>query len=895
MGVVHAFRFRLRALLDRRRMDAEIDEEMAFHITSYVTEMIGRGVPEAEARRDALSRFGGVSGMRDEVRDAEGLAPWDAVRQHLAYAAHGVRRAPLFSAMVALTLGLGIGANGAMFGIIDHLLLRGPESVARPAALRRVYVTTLNGAGTATTAAIEPYALYTLLRDQTTGFAGFAAYSPAAQVRVSQRADAASVPAVYATADFFPLLGVRPYLGRFYSAAEDRPPVGAQVVVLGYGLWRRQFGADSSVLGRTIGPASHPMTVIGVAPPGFTGVERAPVDAWLPMSSRGNTGTWATTWNATSTLIVTRLGPGMSTKVADEKVTATLRAGYSGQGPTMRHADVSVRPISFDNSGVEPPELGVARLLYGVALIVLLIAAANVANLLMARAVRRQRELAVRVALGAGRMRLASMMLAEAASLAVLGGVAGLGFAYWGGTLIRRTLLPSVAWTTSPVDPTVLAYTALVVLVTTLIVGLIPALRATRGDPLPALKAGIAQSGDQHQRMRNLLGIGQVALSLVLLFTAALFVGSLWHIRQLDLGLQPDRVLAAGVGLPGSAVRTREEAEQASALEHARMRQLLDQVRRLPGVEHASVAIGTPFYSAFGVGMSLPGHDTLPAAPGGGPWVNAVAPDYFATVGTGLLRGRVFTEADHEGSEPVVVVNQIMARTFWPNEDPLGKCIDIQWTRACTRVVGVVADARQWKLREDPAMQYYVPYGQESGIGGAMLLVRPKGDAERFAGELHSALVRIAPDARYVDVATLQSRLDPQIRPWRVGALMFGLFGLLALLVAAIGLFSVVSYLVVQRTHEMGVRIALGARAAQIARMVLGGTLGMTVIGIAIGTVASLALAPFLQPLLFDTGASNPWLLALVAAVLLGSALLAGLAPTWRACRIDPMNALRAD
>ena len=536
-----------------------------------------------------------------------------------------------------------------------------------------------------------------------------------------------------------------------------------------------------------------------------------------------------------------------------------------------------------------------ARLLYAVAIIVLLIAAANVANLLLARAVRRRRELGVRVALGAGRGRLASMMLAEASALAMVGGVAGLAFAYWGGALIRRTLLPTVAWTASPVDTTVLGYTALVVVGTTLIVGLVPALRATRGDPVAALKAGIAQTGDQHQGMRNLLGISQVALSLLLLFTAALFVRSLWQVRELDLGLQPDRVVAASIGFPNAEVRTQAEATRAAALELARLRQLLDRVRQLPGVAQASIAIGTPFYSAFSVGMGLPGHDTLPAAPGGGPWVNAVAPDYFTTVGTRPLRGRGFTSADHEGSEPVVVVNDIMARTFWPNEDALGKCIDIQWTRTCTRAVGVVANARQWKLREDPSMQYYVPYGQESGIGGAMLLVRPTGNAQTFAGGLRPALARLAPDAQYLSVSTLQSQLDPQIRPWRVGALMFGLFGLLTLLVAAVGLFSVVSYLVVQRTHEMGIRIALGARTTQITRLVLVGTFGVTLVGIAIGTAASLALAPFLQPLLFETGARNPWLLAAVAALLLGAALLAGLVPTWRACRIDPMNALRAD
>ena len=908
MSVLHGIRFRLRALLQRRRMDAELAEELRFHLDSFVADQVRRGVPESRARREARRLFGGTLRTRDEVRDAEGLAPWDALRQHVTYAFRGVRRAPGFAAMVALTLALGIGANGAMFGIVDQLLLRGPGGVVRPGELRRVYVTTRDQAGGQLTGAAQSYALYALLRDHTTAFAAIAGYT-SSHVRIGRGLAAHTIPVVATTADFFPTLGARPYLGRFFGTGEAGPGGGAQVVVLGYGLWLRDFGGDRAVLGRTITLESHVLTIIGVAPPGFTGVERTAVDAWVPMSSGffAPAKDWTTTWLTAWVRIVARLRPGVSVRSADAQVTAALRGGYAGRYAVMRRADVSLRPISFDENGNEPPELGVARLLFAVALVVLLVAAANAANLLLARAVRRQRELGVRVALGAGRMRLATMLLAEAGALALLGGIAGIALAYWGGALVRRTLLPSVAWYGPPVDARVMAYSALTVLAVMLLVGLVPALRATRGDTVGILRSGIPQAGDRHERTRFLLQVGEVTFSLVLLFVAALFVRSLANVRSLDLGIQPDRVVLAGVELPsahasvGAARGSRDEnlerdqALRAAAIERGRYRELLERVRHAPGVEHASVAVGLPLYSSYAVGMRLPGRDSLPLQTGGGPWIHAVTPDFFATVGTRVERGRAFTPADHEGTEPVVTVNETMARTYWPGEDPLTKCMIIQWSHACRRVVGVVADALQWKLREDAPMQYYVPYGQEEDIGGPMLLVRPRGDAASFVGPLRALVAQAAPDATYDDVKTLAELLDPQVRPWRVGAMLFGLFGALALIVAAVGLFSVLSYLVVQRTHELGVRIALGARAPQIVRLVLSGALVTTVAGAVIGAGVSLALAPLIQPLLFETGARDPVLLGVVAAALLATAVLAGLLPSWRASRVDPLIALRAE
>ncbi|HKN64828.1 MAG TPA: ABC transporter permease, partial [Gemmatimonadaceae bacterium] len=613
MNWLRTLRFRVRALFDRGQMDAEIAEEMRFHLEADVSDRMRRGASERDARRAALAHFGGVTRLREETRHAEGYAAIDALSQHLRYAARSIRRAPLFAAMVTLTLGLGIGANGAMFGIIDRLLLRGPEGVVRPDELRRAYVSLRNDAGGEKTDAMQAYALYSLLDADAALFASAGAYTRI-DIRAGEGADTHTIPAMIVTWDLFRTLGAKPYLGRFFDASEDRPPRGASVVVLGYGHWVRDFGGDPEVLGQSIDVMDQRLTIIGVAPPHFTGPERRAVDLWIPMSTRqGVSPDWSTTWNAAWLQIVGRLRPGVSERMANERATAALRNGYTGNDPEMRRAVVTLHPLSFDRYGNEPPELGVARVLYAVAVLVLLLAAANVANLLIARATRRQRELGVRVALGAGRTRLASMMLVESGMIAVFGGILGIGLGYWGGALIRQTLLPTVAWPTAPVDGVVLAYTAAAVMATTLFVGALPAFHAVRGDPIVALKSGLAQSGEQHGRVRTLLQVAQVALSVVLLTTAGLYVRSLWRVRHLDLGLEPDAVLVASVGYKDESIRTEDDFARTMARNRTRSRELLEQLRRLPGVAHASVAIGTPFYSTYGVGVRLPGHDSLPS------------------------------------------------------------------------------------------------------------------------------------------------------------------------------------------------------------------------------------------------------------------------------------------
>jgi predicted permease len=367
-------------------------------------------------------------------------------------------------------------------------------------------------------------------------------------------------------------------------------------------------------------------------------------------------------------------------------------------------------------------------------------------------------------------------------------------------------------------------------------------------------------------------------------------------VDSLDLGLEPSRVLAVDVGMPGlGRIQDPAARERESARRNAFFADALEQVRRLPGVRHAALTVGMPFESWFSVRLRLPGRDSLPRLPTGGPNISAVTAEYFATMGTRLLRGRVFTDQDRAGSERVAIVSNTMARTYWPGQDPLGDCLLIQ-DLPCARIVGVVADTRRHRLQEEPHMHYYVPRGQETGIGGTTLLVRPvTGDPEALTGAVRHALLKLDPGLGYITAQSVQEIIDPQMRRWKLGASVFGLAGVLALVVAAVGLYSVLSYLVEQRTQELGVRIALGARAGSIVRLVLRDSLGMTLLGIAAGAVLALISGPFIQALLFDTSARDPVVLATVAASLILAAVLASVLPARRANGVDPMEALRAE
>jgi predicted permease len=448
------------------------------------------------------------------------------------------------------------------------------------------------------------------------------------------------------------------------------------------------------------------------------------------------------------------------------------------------------------------------------------------------------------------------------------------------------------------VNAPVLLASAASAIVLGLITGLVPAWRASRPNVTSDLKSGVREGGGAHAGLRGGLTVAQAALSAALLVGAGLFVRSLERVRGLDLGIQPDRVLVAFVRWPRLGAGA-SEAERAA--ETARRRgvfaRALERVRSLPGVEQASLAAGLPFQMSFQQPVRVPGWDSLPRLGTGAPLISAVSSGYFETVGTRIVRGRAFTPSDRAASEPITIVNETMAQTLWPGRDPIGQCF--YWGEEddvpCSRIVGIAADTRRFRLREEAGMQYYVPFGQERGFGGTALLVRPAAAPGAVIPGVRRAVTEVDASVSYVYVDRLQESVDPQIRPWRLGATVFGLMGLLALTVAAVGLFSVLSYLVAQRRHEIGVRLALGATGTAIAGLVMRSSLAMVVTGVAIGFTLALAGGPFVAPLLFDTSPRDGLVYTAVAVSLLLVAVLASALPVLRARRVDPLEAMRVE
>jgi predicted permease len=582
----------------------------------------------------------------------------DVIRQDIRYGARVLVREPLLTGVIVLTLALGIGANAAMFGVIDRLLLRGPEHVRDPERVVRVYISQKDEVMGERTGSAFGYVSYALLRDGARAFERVAAFT-ARDRTIGRGQEARQVRIGQATWDLFPLLGVQPFLGRFFDETEDHPPAGENVMVLSYDYWLAHYQGAGDVLGKEmqIGSAQSGTvyTIIGIAPPGFTGPALQRVDLWTPMSTGPQSEKWATTWSSLWLEIYGRLKPGITPEQAAADLTATYRAGYTGKNLAQKEATLTVAPLRFNREKKETLEITVTRWVVGVSVIVLLVACANVANLLLARATRRRREVAVRLALGISRARLVGLLLTEGLLLALLGGAGALAVAQWGGQFIRVLLLPNVEWTSAPLSGRVLFFSALATVLTGLLVGILPATQAARHDLSTSLKTGVREGGGTRSPVRAVLTIAQAALSVLLLVGSGLFVRSFWNVRHLPLGLEPERVLSVSISggsvavqpLPNESFAARVERQDRIYFDAA------ERIRRLPGVQAVALAVGTPFSSLFGVDLKVPGRDSIPELPGGGPYMSAVTADYFKTVGTRILRGRSFTNADRGGREPV--------------------------------------------------------------------------------------------------------------------------------------------------------------------------------------------------------------------------------------------------
>lgn len=878
-----------------RRLDTEhltpgdeVSREIEHHLSEATERLIDDGWEPAAAREEAERRFGmdhrpGLVRLvkrRKTMRKVESAL--DSFRRGGANLVRTLRRNPGFGLAVAATLALGIGANAAMFSMVDRLLLRPPAHLTDADELRLVRVERETGVYTTLT-----YPDFDDLRAHP-GLAGVAGYSHQRELTLGSGAEAVDVAARLVSHEFFGLLGVPARFGRTFAPDDDRIDAPG-TVVLSEELWQRAFGADPSVLGSDVRIAGRDWTVIGVAPEGFTGVALDRVDLWLPLQPAqyrlldGNDG-WRTARQWWWMAAVARLSDGVTDDAASAEATR-LHQNARSEGRDERYTDTALRMSPLRAAMGSEAALRVVRWLAGVSLVVLLIACANVANLLLARGVRKRREIAVRLALGVSRRRLIAEQVFESVGLAAIGGVLAVALAYWGAPAMQRVLLPEVYFPDAGLNDRVLLFAVLASLLAGVLAGLGPALQGARADLGGDLGAAGRGGSGRRSRVRGALAVAQASLSVVLLVGAGLFVKSLANVRGLDLGLDVDRLASASLEFETSGLTTEERN---AVFERAARR-----VAELPGVEAVTLT-SAPLQWSFATSLRIPGIDSIPRLPSGGPYYHAVAPGYHGVVGLRVLRGRGFEPTDDQGGAPVAIVSRTMAETTWPDGDPLGACLIVgNDNEICRTVVGVVEDASRGDLQEEPFQAYYMPLGQVDFEAQAVY-ARAE-DPGAVVGPMAAALRGFDASVRFARSETLREVLDPQARSWTLGATMFTVFGLLALVVASIGLYSLLAFEVAERTRELGIRSALGARQSRLLGNVLVQGTRLAVGGVALGLLVAWIAGPYARELLFEVSPRDPGVLVGVAAVLLMVAGLASLVPGLRATRVDPNVALRAE
>jgi len=884
--------------LRRDRLDAELADELRFHRDQLARDERAHGASSGDAMHAARRRLGNVTRVHEESRERWSV-PWlDHLQQDVRYALRGLRRTPGFTTAVVVTLGLGIGANAAMFNVIDQLMFRPFAYLRDPARVHRVYLR-LPGRDRLLTRESFPYARYLDLVRWTSSFSQYAAFFPTT-VAIGSGPSAREQPVAAVSASYFDFFNARPARGRFFVAAEDTTPAGGTVAVLSHAYWTAELGARD-VTGLPIQIDNVVYTIIGVAPPGFVGVaDGPPAVAYVPITTfgahqpgRSSVDYWRRyTWDWAEMMV--RRKPGVTLAEANADLTQAFvrsRAAARLVSPWMPRVETE-RPVAI--AGALKPAAGPypgleARTLAwisGVAGLVLVIACANVANLLVARALRRRRELALRVALGVSRRRLVAQSLVESLLLSLAGCLAGVAVAQWGGAALRGLVLSPGAAAGVLGDHRTLGIALAAALAVALLTGLAPLALAPDADIANTLKAGAREGTQQRSRLRASLLVLQVVLSVVLLVGAGLFVESLRRLAGLRLGYDVDPVLL---------VRWNRRGEAMSPEQRDQLRQRVAAVAdRLPGVERTAWASNIPLHGTSTMPLFVPGIDSVATL--GRFTYQTAGPEYFRAIGTRVVRGRGFSPEDRREGPAVAVVSASMARVLWPGRNALGQCLRLGAdTMPCTTVVGVAEDAVHDPVKDEP-LRVYLPVAQMPlEIGTSLLVMRMRGDAVAAAEDVRRALQAVMPGQQYVTAQPMAALLDAQRRSWRVGATMFVAFGALALVVAAVGVYGVVAYTVGQRMHELGVRLALGAPAADVVRLVVGQGVGLAMVGVAIGLAASLGAARWIEPLLFRESARDPVVFSLVGVVLLVVAVVACSVPATRATRADPNVVLRTD
>ena len=824
------------------------------------------------------------------AKDRAGMAT--ALAFDARQALRAVRRMPSFFAIAAVTLAVGFSAHFAAFTIVDRLLLASPPHVSDPDALRRVHIERADIRGGRFLWYQNPYAVYQDLRAHLEPSIPRAAYR-ISRTSLGAGADARMVSVAFTDGDYFGILGASAALGRVLTPADDPAPSGTPVVVLSDSFWRGAFAGDPDVLGRTLKFGAKTFTVIGVAPPGFAGDSPEPIDAWAPLHAGAYelSPTWTTSRAQVRTLTVLVRVPTSSTAatLAEQVRAVYLRTidGTEFADPTARVVLAPIDP-SRTQTGLLTDAARIALWLQGVAALVLLVAIANVVNLQLSRAVHRRREMAVRLALGAGPARIVSQLAMEAAIVVGSGALGGIALTWLVAAATKQLLATGSA---SRIDA---GHFLLVVLASSALAALACTAGASlhlRGERIAdRLRSGRGGEGFSRPTLRQGLLIAQIAICAVLLVGAGLFLRSVDRLGRLQFGMDQDRVLTVMVPL--------RSAGYSNAAIETFYERALAELRAVPGVESVSAGQSVPFRPSLSTLIALPGTDQLPVSGRTYPTYYAVTPEHFTTVGGRILRGRSFLPSDRTGAPPVIIVEQALGEKLWPGQDPIGKCLILGGAnQPCREVVGVASNTRRFVQTADGAMRYYVPLAQRVIVQTPpqALLVRTAGNPTDVVPAIRAALVNIAPDLPFPEMRTLRELAEPETRSWRLGSTLFVACGAVALFVTMAGVYALLGFIVAQRSREIGVRLALGATPARTTALVVRQSLGWAVPGIAVGLFVAAAVGQFVQPLLFETSARD-WGVFLGSAVaLLIIAAVASAGPAFRAGRVDPNVALQTE
>lgn len=813
---------------------------------------------------------------------------FETLRQDLCYGARGLARSPVFTAIAVLTLALGVGANAAVFAVLDQMLLRTPSGIAHPETLKRLHTAWEMPKGhERMRRSAFSYTELEAMRSALPSGAAAAGYMPTSAT-VGDVSSAREVQGAYVVDDYFGVLGVKPLRGRFFASGEYGREIGTRLVVISERFWQNELGRADNVIGRRLMVGGDRMEVIGVAPANFAGVSTDAEEIWIPFNALHQTSSehvFTNAWDLRLQVIVRvpsveRLG-AITSRVARQIQTpfATKEAS------TLASISDVVDPQSGSSALSALSGLG------GGAAAILLIACASIVNLLLIRVANRDREITIRFALGSSRARLATLLLSECLLIGVLAAVAAGGAAIWVSAGLRDALVPRTTWRSAP-HLTVALATLAVAATAALFAGAIPVVRANAVDLASRLRMmhrGVDRSG---ARLRGLMLVVQTALSMVLLAGAGLFVHSLWRVEDVWVPDHAEDVVVVSLS-------TREWIDRPGA-HTADVVALRNAIMRAPGVERVALSANTPIQSVMGTELHLPGRDSVPTLPGLMTVASTISPDYLDVMSTPVVAGRGFTALDRQDAEPVIAVSQTMARTFWPGENAIGKCIIVgKRTEPCRRVVGVAQDVRAMKILEGPSLRYYMPLDQSPNprlYAPHTLLIRAHPGDRAAVRAIAEQLVK-GPLGGGVGwtVQDYTDLLDPQLRPWRTSAAIFVALGMLAVIVAGVGTYGTISYVVAQQTYEIGVRRALGADGFAIARVISKGTVPPLVVGVVTGVALALGLGRMVRAGLFNVSPIDAPSLIVGAGIILFVGIVAVLAPLRAAVRVDPKTILSAE